>query len=136
MDIQESMQRILERRGSAGEQFFYAVFFDRHPEVMAHFRGVNVEQQAMLLTMALMVIERHYTRSYPTTAMYLRYLGTKHHSRGIEPELYPKFRDALLATLQGFHGSGWDTALAGQWGEAIDRAAATMLEGYKERFHV
>jgi hemoglobin-like flavoprotein len=136
MDIQESMHRILERRGGMEEPFFYAVFFERHPEVMAHFRGTNLEQQAMLLTMALMVIERHYSRSYPTTAMYLKYLGTKHHSRGIDPDLYPKFRDAMLATLEEFHGSDWDTALAGQWRDAIDRAAATMLEGYTERFHV
>jgi hemoglobin-like flavoprotein len=68
--------------------------------------------------------------------MYLKYLGTKHHSRGVEPDLYPKFRDALLATLEEFHGRDWDLLLARQWGEAIDRAAATMLEGYKERFHV
>jgi hypothetical protein len=32
MDIQESMQRILERRGGMEEPLFYAVFFERHPE--------------------------------------------------------------------------------------------------------
>jgi hemoglobin-like flavoprotein len=136
MDIQESMRRILEQRDGLAEPFFYAVFFDQSPEVMAHFRGVNLKQQAVLLTVALMVVERHYTRPCPTTEMYLKYLGTKHHSRGIEPELYPNFRDALLATLEEFHGRDWDLLLARQWGEAIDRAATTMLEGYKERFHV
>jgi hemoglobin-like flavoprotein len=136
VDIHESIHRILESSGGFAEPFFYGSFFDRSPEVKAHFRGVDMKQQGMLLTMALLVVERHYMSSYPTTTMYLKYLGTKHHGRGIKPELFPNFRDALLLALEQFHGSDWDAALAHQWREAMDRAAAVMLEGYETRFHV
>jgi hemoglobin-like flavoprotein len=136
MNIQESIHRILERSDGLAEPFFYGLFFDRYPEVVAHFRGVNIEQQAVLLTTALVVIERHYTSSYPTTTMYLKYLGTKHLDRGIKPEFFPRFRDALLLALEQFHGSDWDDVLAHQWRQAMDRATATMLEGYHTRFHV
>ena len=86
--------------------------------------------------MTLMVIERYHSRGYPAVAMYLNYLGTKHHERGIEPDLYPKFRESLLASLEQFHGPDWDLDLARQWAEAIDRAILAMLEGYTRKFHV
>jgi hemoglobin-like flavoprotein len=92
--------------------------------------------QAALLTMALLVIERHHTASYPATETYLRYLGTKHQTRGVPKQLFPHFRDALLATLERFHGDYWDAGLAGQWKQAIDGATKTMLKGYNEHFTV
>ena len=46
------------------------------------------------------------------------------------------FQDALLATLERFHGSSWSAELAQQWRDAIEKASATMFEGYEHRFHV
>jgi hemoglobin-like flavoprotein len=108
----------------------------QYPEVSAHFQGVNLRRQAMLLTMALMVMERHYSGNYPATAMYLRYLGSKHHARGILQHLYPQFREALLAVLERFHDRDWEPELATQWSGAIDHAIVTMLEGSKEMLSV
>jgi hemoglobin-like flavoprotein len=68
--------------------------------------------------------------------MYLRYLGTKHHDRGIPAELFPKFRDALLAALERFHSNDWNAHLARQWHDAIDHATATMLSGYRHHYTV
>jgi hemoglobin-like flavoprotein len=135
MDIHESVHRILERKDSLGE-LFYAVFLERHPEVQRYFAGVDLRQQALMLTMALLIVERHYSGAYPATGSYLKYLGSQHHTRKIPAELYPKFCDALLAALGRFHGPDWDGRLAVQWGEALDRAAATMLQGYEQRFTV
>jgi len=135
MDIQQSMHRILEQTDTLAD-FFYLVFLERYPEVRGHFEGVNMKAQVTLLTMALMVIERHYQGSYPATAMYLRYLGTKHHDRGIAREEFPKFRAAMLATLERFHSTDWNPHLARQWGEAIDKATAAMLDGYWHHYSV
>ena len=135
MDINESVHRILEHRESLAD-LFYLVFLDRYPDVRQHFQGVNLEHQAVLLTMALLVIERHYTASYPATEMYLKYLGTKHCQRGIPPDLYPHFRDAMLATLERFHSKDWTESLAKQWTEAIEGAIEKMLEGYKQHYTV
>jgi hemoglobin-like flavoprotein len=135
MHIQESVHRILGRQEALAD-LFYLVFLDDYPEVRQYFEGVDLQYQAVLLTMALLVIERHYTAAYPATKAYLKYLGTKHQTRGVPEELFPHFRDALLVTLEQFHGSDWDAGLARQWKEAIDGATETMLEGYRQHFSV
>ena len=134
MDIHESVHRILQNKECFAD-LFYIVFL-QDAEIQRHFSKVNIRQQAVLLTMALLVTERHYAYSYPATEMYLNYLGTKHHSRGIPPESYPKFRDTLLAALERFHGKDWHPHLATQWQEAIDHATASMLKGYEQQYHV
>jgi hemoglobin-like flavoprotein len=135
MDIKESVHEILGNQELLAD-LFYCLFLDRYPEVRRHFQGVDLKYQAALLTMAFLVIERHHSAAYPATETYLRYLGTKHQTRGVPVELFPHFRDALLATLERFHGSHWDAALAGQWKQAIDGATDTMLKGYKQHFTV
>jgi hemoglobin-like flavoprotein len=135
MNIQESVEQILRNKESLAD-LFYEVFLGEYPEVKRHFESVNFRHQSVLLTMALMVTERHHRGPYPATENYLRYLGTKHHDRGIPPEAFPLFTAALMSTLERFHGAEWDEALAGQWREAIDRASETMLEGYRTHFSV
>ena len=135
IDIQESLQRLLQHQAAVAD-LFYEIFLDRYPEARPYFQGVNLRQQAILLTMALTVIEGYYSHSFPSMAMYLKYLGTKHHGRGVPAELYPSFCDALLSALEQFHGPDWNPRLAGQWQEAIRRASQAMLEGYRERFTV
>jgi hemoglobin-like flavoprotein len=135
MDIQQSLHSILERKDDVATGF-YTVFFERYPEVVRYFAEVDLRHQRVLLTMALLIMERNYAHDYPSTAHYLRYLGTKHRGREIPPELYPKFREALLTSLAQFHGADWGPDLARQWAEAIDRTSALMLEGYAQRFTV
>jgi hemoglobin-like flavoprotein len=135
MNIQDSLRRVLEERDTVATTF-YEVFFERTPEARPLFDGVNMKHQAVLLTMALMVIERHHAHGYPSTALYLKYLGHKHHLRGVPPEMYPKWAEALLATLARFHGPDWDEEAAGQWRSALEGAAQVMLVGYREPVHV
>ena len=135
MDIHESLHQILAHKENLADRF-YQVFFERYPEVRPHFDGINIRHQAEVLRMALMIMECHYTHAYPATEGYLKYLGSKHHDRGVGLELYPKFRDALLVTLEQFHGTEWNEGLAGQWHEAYDRATRAMAEGYQHHFSV
>jgi hemoglobin-like flavoprotein len=135
MDIEESLHRILQEKENVASRF-YPLFLECHPEARRYFNGVDMSRQAELLRLALIMVERHHTHAYPATESYVNYLGTKHRVRGIPADLFAPFRDALLATLEQFHGKDWDTALAGQWREAIDLAAASMARGYREAFHV
>jgi hemoglobin-like flavoprotein len=135
MTIQESIHRILGQRETLAD-LFYQVFLEDYPEVRRHFDSINMREQSTLLTMALLVMERHYVGSYPATANYLRYLGTQHRQRGIPPELFPHFQAALLRALERFHGQDWSAELAAQWEEAIDRCTRAMLEGYQHHFAV
>ncbi|RIK77993.1 MAG: hypothetical protein DCC68_16110 [Planctomycetota bacterium] len=129
MTITQSVDQVLQSRELLGNTF-YDVFFRRYPEVQRYFAGVNLVRQGVLLTMALVVIEQYYTRSYPATHHYLQHLGARHGERGIPASTYPQFRDTLLETLSLFHGDDWTKELAAQWHAAIDKTSQAMLEGY------
>jgi nitric oxide dioxygenase len=135
MNIQESLQRVLDNRDEVAQQF-YELFFERCPEAKPYFADVNMKHQAVLLTMALMVVERNHTHGYAATALYLKYLGHKHHLRQVPAEMYPRWVEALLSTLARFHGQAWDEEAAVQWRMALERAVELMLAGYREPVHV
>jgi hemoglobin-like flavoprotein len=135
MDIQESLHRLLQSKEVFGV-LFYEVFFERCPEARGYFAGIRMDYQAAVVTMALKILEAYSSHRYPAMAEYLKYLGHKHHGRAILPDLYPKWRDALLDALARFHGPDWDDATALQWREAFERAREVMFEGYREPVHV
>ena len=129
MDIQESLHQILDREELVAD-LFYIVFLERYPEVRRHFAGVNMQRQGVLLTMALQVVVQYYLHGFPAAEAYLKILGEEHSRREIAPELYPKFCDALLATLGRFHSRDWKDPLAQEWQQALERAVGKMLETY------
>ena len=131
MNISESIHEILLRSDTFAA-LFYLAFLKDYPEVQQHFQGVDMKRQNLLLTVALMVVERHAGHRYSATTDYLHLLGQQHLRRNITPDLYPKWRAAMLGTLERFHGVHWDTALAGQWEKAIDSAIETMLMAYPD----
>jgi hemoglobin-like flavoprotein len=135
MDIRDSLEHILQHKDLFGTQF-YGLFFDRCPEALQYFAGVDLRAQEVLLTLALTVMERYRAKGYPAMAAYLKYLGHKHHRREVPPQLYPKFGQALLAALEQFHGADWDETLAGAWGDAIACTTQVMLAGYQAPVHV
>ena len=135
MDISQSLDRILQSQESFGDAF-YDVFLNTHPEVHEFFRGVDMQRQGVLLTMALTVVEHYSRNGYPATKKYLQYLGSKHHERSIPKELYSKWSDALLETLAEFHGSDWSDALAMEWREAVRSATELMFEGYSQKSQI
>ena len=135
MNIHDSLHQILASKKIFGE-YFYETFFQQCPAAKQYFQGVNLERQAVLLTMALLVIDQQYRNPYAVTAEYLRYLGTKHHDRNIPQHLYASWCDAMLITLEQFHGDDWDAALRKQWQEAIEIVTELMFQGYSEHYTV
>jgi hemoglobin-like flavoprotein len=129
MDIGESVSLVLASRDSFGNAF-YAEFFRRSPEAKAYFARLDMERQAFSLTMALPLIEQLHRHGYPAIQNYLRILGHRHGHRGIPPELYPAWSEAMVASLARFHGEAWDAGLAEQWREALAEASRVMLDGY------
>jgi len=41
-----------------------------------------------------------------------------------------QYAEALLATLEEFHGEDWDEDLAKQWSDACNEAIESMFDGY------
>jgi len=129
VDIGESVGLVLASREVFGK-VFYAEFFRLCPAARAHFADVDMERQALALTMALTLIEQHHRHAYPAIESYLETLGHSHDHRGIPAGLYAPWSEAMLAALAAFHGAAWDEALAAQWREALAGAARVMLAGY------
>ena len=128
--LSESISDILDSDLRFGKAF-YNNFFARHPQIEKHFAGVNMNRQAAVLTMTLLVIENYRSAQRAAMATYLRGLGAKHKEWNIPREMYEFFRDALLQTLADFHGEDWYEDLALQWDTAIDHTIRAMLTGYE-----
>lgn len=130
MDIEESLEQIFASTDLFGESF-YELFLTAYPDVQKYFEGIDMNRQAVMLTMALTLVEQYASSKYPAARKYLQQLGKVHQERGIPSELYEQWRDAMLEALFQFHGDDWDGHLATQWREAIETAIDVMLQSYK-----
>jgi hemoglobin-like flavoprotein len=131
MDIQAIVAKILQR-GEVLADLFYTNLLNRHPEVRPYFEGVNLQRQAVLLTVALKSVEQHHVHHYPAVRRFLKILGHRHHDRfRIPADVFSPFGDCLLESIKEFHGSEWDQDLGHEWRAAIDEAIAVMLEEYR-----
>jgi hemoglobin-like flavoprotein len=131
VDISESIQHIVNRDEIVTD-LFYDIFLDRHPEVRHFFVNVNLNQQAVVLRMTLLLIEQYYRQENSALRHYLQLVGARHKERGIPSALFPNFRDCLLETLERFHGRDWNAGLKSQWSTAIDGACDAMRSGYAQ----
>jgi hemoglobin-like flavoprotein len=134
MDIRDSIGQIFDS-GTKLTDRFYEIFLERCPQAGPHFEGADMQSQSVMLTMALGAVREHPKIKNGFKA-YLRVLGTRHRRRNIPQEMYGEFAEALLATLEEFHGQDWDDALADQWRAAIGDVEKLMFEGYHKDFRV
>ncbi len=132
MQISESIQQIVSHEGLVTD-LFYIKYLDRYPELRKYFEGVEMQQQAVLLKMALTVIQQYYDHRFPAAEQYLLVLGSKHDRRGIPRQLYSDWRDCMLDTLEQFHGNRWSAELEDDWTQAIHLATEVMLRGYDQQ---
>jgi len=129
MDIEKSLELILQ----SGDQFgssFYDIFFERCPKAAEYFKDTDMSRQSLVLTMAVQLLVQYYTNGFVSIEQYLETVGTRHVNKEIPKELYPDWRESMLATLEKFHGDQWNDALAQQWREAIERTTEAMFRGY------
>jgi hemoglobin-like flavoprotein len=131
VDIQQSLRRILESEDIFGK-LFYDTFFARYPEAAKYFANTDMERQALVLTMALTLIVQYHLSAFSSVGQYLKHLGTRHHALNVPPEIYPKWRDAMIAALERFHDTEWSDELADEWQRAIEASTKPMLRGYDD----
>ena len=131
MNLAESVNAIVARPELVTD-LFYIKYLDRYPDLQQYFVGVEMEHQAVLLKMALTVVQQYHEHGYPAAEQYLLVLGHKHALRQVPKSLYADWRDCLLDTLEQFLGDQWDDALEEDWTAAIDSATTVMHRGYEE----
>lgn len=106
---------------------FYAILFERYPQVRPLF-GRSTEKQEQMLTRALVaVLDRLEDGAWLGDT--LRALGAKHVDYGVTEEMYPWVGDALLATLAEVAGEAWTPQVEKAWTDAYAAIAGLMLDG-------
>ena len=129
MDIAESLEKVYSSTSLLGTNF-YERFFAECPEAKKFFQDVDMDRQAVVVTMALTLVEQYHVSPFPPTAAYFRYLGTDHRDRGIPREMYEPWTLSMLKTLAELHGDDWSNELEQQWERGLQAAIKQMFIGY------
>lgn len=124
--LRESFDIVVTRAPDVTRRF-YAILFERYPQVRPLF-GRSTEKQEQMLTRALVaVLDRLEDGAWLGDT--LRALGAKHVDYGVTEEMYPWVGDALIATLAEVAGDTWTPRVAKAWEEAYAAMAELMIEG-------
>jgi hemoglobin-like flavoprotein len=132
MELAESVKQILAASEVFGE-LFYEEFFRRCPEAKPLFGDVDMQRQALVVTMTLTTVQQFHDGDYPAVGVYLKHLGGLHDRKAVPVEMYPPWRSAMLKTLSRMHGADWSSELGFEWAAALDRAWSVMIHGQEER---
>ena len=109
-------------------QEFYAILFERYPQVKPLFQRSEPETQAQMLRDALLLVLDHLDDA-SWLAGTLRTLGKKHQEYGVTAEMYDWVGECLLAALAKAAGDAWTSDAADAWHEAYQALAGLMLNG-------
>ncbi len=107
---------------------FYAILFERHPELRALFGRHSARAQEEMLGKALEAVLENLESSAWLTGT-LEALGAKHVSYGVTDEMYPLVGAALLAALGEAAGEAWTPELEAEWTAAFGAIAGAMQAG-------
>lgn len=107
---------------------FYEILFERYPQARPLFRRNPREEQAKMLTQALVAVLDHLEDASWLEET-LGAMGRKHVDYGVTPEMYDWVGASLLATLAEVAAADWNDATAKAWGEAYGAIAGLMLKG-------
>jgi hemoglobin-like flavoprotein len=132
MNLEGSLEKILRSDHEFGDMF-YETFFEQHPDAKQYFLGTDMKAQSLMMSVSLRLIGDFYKRGFSAIEQYLQLLGTRHSDHRVPRDMYPKWRDSLLASLESFHGSDWNDTLADEWREAVDAISVVMFKGYDKR---
>lgn len=128
MELAESVERVLRAREVFGE-LFYQEFFRRCPEAEPLFDGMDMERQALVMTMTLQTVAQYAEGKYPSVDRYVSHLGAVHRHRNIPMEMYPHFRAAMLTVLGRLLSDVWSKELRSAWEIALDKSVRAMIKG-------
>jgi hemoglobin-like flavoprotein len=113
----------------------YDISLNQYPRVRLFFETANVDRQAALLAMVLLVVDEFSTGDSPSADSQLTELGAVHRRWRAPSDLYSYFREAMLDALARRHADDWDAKLELDWQAAIDAATEQMRVGYENRLN-
>lgn len=119
----------IETRPGLFAQTLYGRLFEQRPEAARLFKGdreIQEQQLAAMMRMVIGALDR--IDSFGPT---LRSLGQRHSKYGVGPADYAAFGNAMLATVEGFLGSGYTAEVRIAW-TAFYALVSEIMQGNRE----
>lgn len=107
---------------------FYAILFERYPQVKPMFARTNMGEQKNHLIQALVLLVANLEKG-DLLKSYLGVLGAKHVRYGVRDEHYDAVGECLLAAMAEIAGPIWNDELQREWAGTYGAVAAMMKQG-------
>jgi hemoglobin-like flavoprotein len=124
--VQESWAKITPMADEA-TSMLYERLFTRYPEVRPLFKGEIEEQRPKLVRMIDKAVSA--LDDLESLDRVIQMMGARHSGYGVSEEDYPKFRDALLWTLEQGLGDELTPDVRAAWIKVYDELADMMKDG-------
>ncbi len=128
--LRTSFELVTERQPQLTMRF-YAILFDRYPQLKPLFSRNSQAQQAQMLTSALVAVLEHLEDA-PWLQQTLGAMGKKHIDYGVTEEMYGFVGASLLAAIAEAAGSDWSPKLEQAWTEAYGAISGLMIAGSRQ----
>ena len=110
---------------------FYAILFERYPQVKPMFARTDMAEQKKHLIQALVLLVANLEKA-DILKGYLGLLGAKHVRYGVRDEHYDAVGECLLAAMAEIAGPIWNDELQREWAGTYGAVAAMMKQGAAE----
>ena len=107
---------------------FYAILFERYPQVRPMFAHTDLARQKLMLTQALSLLVANLEKP-DVLKDYLGQLGAKHVRYGAREAHYAAVGECLLAAMAEVAGPLWTEELEHEWAETYGAVASLMQQG-------
>lgn len=107
---------------------FYAILFERYPEVRPMFAHTDLPRQKQMLVQALALLIANLEKP-GVLKDYLGSLGARHVRYGVRDEHYAAVGECLLAAMAEMAGPWWSPNLEREWAETYGAVASLMQQG-------
>jgi len=128
--VQSSFHQIATRLNAFGKRF-YAILFDRYPELRPLFKN-DIALQTHMLTSMLSSLVKGLNRAAEISGG-LRALGKRHCGYQATLADYEKVANALLLTLEEFLGDDFNPEIRDAWISVFGTISGLMIEGTEGR---
>jgi len=107
---------------------FYAILFERYPQVRPMFAHTDFPKQKQMLVQALALLVANLEQG-DVLKSYLGALGAKHAGYGAQEAHYAAVGECLLAAMAEIAGPLWTDELAAEWAETYGAVVFLMQQG-------
>lgn len=107
---------------------FYAILFERYPQVKPMFAQTDLPKQKQMLVGALALLVANLEKP-DVLKSYLGTLGARHSSYGAREAHYAAVGECLLAAMAEIAGPLWSDELAAAWAATYGAVASLMQQG-------